>query len=117
MSLLGIVQAITTLAQVGTTIYSGIKGNEEIEKTNVKNEALYESIQKQNLKQQEFQNKLNLRTLSFNEEQAELNRKEVEEQKGYNRMQNAANKYAEYVNRNSALTGARLSPIINRGMR
>lgn len=124
MSFLAILKGITAAAQVGTTIYSGIKQNQEIEDINRENREIAERNEKLMLKQQAITNALNLRQVglservaSFNMREAKLNREEREEERGYNRMQNAAKNFAEYLNSKTAIQGARLSPIITRGAR
>jgi hypothetical protein len=49
--------------------------------------------------------------------EAKLNREERAEERGYNRMQNAADKISDFINWKVSTTGARLSPIISRGAR
>lgn len=47
--------------------------------------------------------------------EAEQNRAERKEEKGYNRLQNVANKYASILNNSVALKNAKLSPLMSRG--
>lgn len=124
MSALAILKALTTAAQVGMTIYSGVKQNQETDKINAENRAIAEEEQAIQERQQNFVNQqtlrnysLNRQQLEFQEEEADKNRTERQEERGYNRMQNAANKYAEYLNTKTGLTSSRLSPIFSRGTR
>lgn len=114
--------AITGAAQFGTTLWAGAKGAKQTEAIN--KEALEmaeeqeryergERAKSHRMAQETFA--MQKRAQRFQEEQTELAREERIEERGYNRLQNAANKYAEFLNNKVALTSARLNPIMSRG--
>jgi predicted transcriptional regulator len=122
MSFLAILKGITTAAQAGMTIYSGIKQNQETERINEINQENAEKVYKDEKRQQAFSNNLatmqtamSRETLDFQEKQAELNRKDQLEQTGYNRLQNAANQFSNYLNSKLTLQNNVLSPLMARG--
>jgi predicted transcriptional regulator len=122
MSFLAILKGITKAAEVGMTIYSGIKQNQETERINKINQENAEKMFKEEKKQQAFSNNLatmqtamSRETLDFQEKQAELNRKDRLEQTGYNRLQNAANQFSNYLNSKLTLQNNALSPLMARG--
>jgi hypothetical protein len=82
---------------------------------------LAERVRSDTLKQNAISNQMALSNLAlsregmeFGQKEAALNRQERQEQTGYNRMQNAANKYADYLNMKTSLQASRLSPIFQR---
>lgn len=122
MSFLAILKGITTAAQAGMTIYSGIKQNQETERINEINQENAEKVYKDEKRQQAFLNNLatmqtamSRESLDFQEKQATLNRQDQLEQTGYNRLQNAANRYSNYLNSKLTLQNNALSPLIARG--
>jgi predicted transcriptional regulator len=122
MSFLAILKGITTAAQAGMTIYSGIKQNQETERINEINQENAEKVYKDEKRQQAFSNNLatmqtamSRESLDFQEKQAELNRKDQLEQTGYNRLQNAANQFSNYLNSKLTLQNNALSPLMARG--
>ena len=121
MGFLAILKGITEAAQVGATIWAGVKTNEAIEEANAEGLKLAERVRSDTLKQNAISNQMALSNLAlsregmeFGQKEAALNRQERQEQTGYNRMQNAANKYADYLNMKTSLQASRLSPIFQR---
>lgn len=124
MSFLTILKGITEVAQIGATIATGVMQNKETERVNRKNEEIAERNFREEKKQQKFQNMLSSQNLALNrqslaltEKESALNRAERTEERGYDRMQNAANKYAEYLNSKIGIQSTTLSPIFARGAR
>jgi predicted GIY-YIG superfamily endonuclease len=122
MSFLAILEGITKAAEVGMTIYSGIKQNQETERINKINQENAEKMFKEEKKQLAFSNNLatmqtamSRESLDFQEKQATLNRQDRLEQTGYNRLQNAANQFSNYLNSKLTLQNNALSPLMARG--
>lgn len=114
--------AIVTAAEFGASLYSGKKQEKETEKSNTLAYETYQQEREDRLDLQREQTQrareslsLSKRSQKFAEEQAELNREERDEDRGYNRFQNAANRYSQYLNQKAALTSSRLSPMFSRG--
>jgi hypothetical protein len=121
MGFLAILKGITEAAKVGTTIWSGIKQNQETEEINRENRELADELRADAMRQQQFSNQivssnlaLNKQQQAFTEKMYNQNRQDKLEETGYNRMQNAANKYADYLNSKVGLQGRTLAPIFNR---
>lgn len=112
MPILEVLKLIVDASAAGFTAYSGVKGLQETEEINTEGLAFAEKSRRDILNQNRINNELNEKQLSFTKEEAELNRKERAEQTGYNRLQNAANRYGEYLNNKNALTKSRLSPLM-----
>lgn len=122
MSFLAILKGITTAAQVGMTIYSGIKQNQETDRINAANNEIAQRNYEDEKSQRIFSNNLATmasanarRSLDFQEEEADRNRAERAEERGYNRMQNAANRFSDYLNSKVNIQSNTLSPILSRG--
>jgi hypothetical protein len=121
MAALAILEAIVGAAEVATNIVSGVLSNKETERANKENLRLAELAREDKLKQENIQNRftnknlgLRSKALRFQMDEAEKDRGERMEEKGYNRMQRAANKFAEYLNFNNAYQGSKLSTILSR---
>lgn len=113
---------IGAIVAAGASIVGGVMQNKATEKANKTNLALAGTVREDTLQQQAVQNQqtaqsiaLSRRQIDIAEKENALNRTERTEEKGYNRMQHAADKYAEYLNNKTALTSARLTPLMNRG--
>lgn len=114
--------AIVGAAEFGATMWAGAKGAKQTEAINKEALEMAEEQERYERGVRAKQHRMAQETLAmqkrgrrFQEEQAELNREERMEERGYNRLQNAANKYAEFLNNKVALTSARLNPIMSRG--
>ena len=107
--------AITGAAEFGATLWAGSKGAEQTERINRESLMFAKEEQQYSRKIAEETLAMQRRSQRFQEEETELSRKERQEERGYNRLQNAANKYAEFLNTKTALTSARLNPIMSRG--
>jgi len=110
---------IGAIVAAGATIAGGVMTTRAQREANEKNLELANITRSDTLEQQETQNKiqqeqlkLSKQQVEFNQQEAELNREERAEERGYNRMQNAANRYATYLNNKTALQNQRLSPLI-----
>lgn len=118
----GAAKGVAGVGEFVATLWGGSKSAKQTEKINEKYLEMYKGQLEREEEQQDFQNAMAEETLAmskrgmrFNEREAGLNRAEKTEEKGYNRLQNAANKYAEILNKKTALTSARLNPILGRG--
>lgn len=116
--------AILGVAEFGATLWAGSKQAEETRKINRESLEFAKEQQEYERGERKKAHQIATETLAmqkrgqrFQEREAELNREERQEDRGYNRLQNAANKYAEYLNTKTALTSARLNPIMSRGRR
>lgn len=116
MSILAILAAAAPIVQAGTTIASGIMQNNEIKRSNDLIEKYYkeetakqDKLNAQAQKNTERSQALNERAQRFTEQQTNYQNKVAENATNYNRLQNAANRYAEYLNTKTALTANRMS--------
>jgi len=114
---------IGAIVAAGATIVGGVMQNKATDEANKSNLALAGTVRSDTLEQQKVQNQqtaqslaLSARQIGVTEKENALNRAERTEEKGYNRLQHAADKYAEYLNNKTALTSSRLTPLMNRGM-
>jgi hypothetical protein len=110
---------IGAIVAAGATVAGGVMQNQATEKANGLNLSLAKLTRSDELKQLGVQNKqnqqsydLSLRGQAFNEATITQNRTDQLEQTGYDRMQHAADKFAEYRNSKVALNSARLSPLM-----
>ncbi len=117
---------IGAIVAAGAGITGGILQNRATEKTNKENFELSEIARSDTLSQQAVQNQqqqqsfglqqqqlgLNSRQHTFAEKESALNRKERNEERGYNRLQHAADRFSEYLNNKQVLTKNRLSPLM-----
>lgn len=117
----GIAGGIGGIFQAGATIWNGIKGIEEAEKAQAYKDMWTERLYTDEMRQQALQNKMNAETNAQNMITQRLNRELAsrnEDRKStmdwHDTMQNAANKYADILNRTRALRQSNAAAFRNR---
>jgi C-terminal processing protease CtpA/Prc len=120
---------IGAIIAAGATVAGGVMGVRATERANEKNLELAEqdrqdALQKwrdtlkeqaRNRELQQQQLGMSRRQLDLTEREYDLNRKERMEEKGYNRLQHAADQYTQYLNNKQVLVKNRLSPLMRSG--
>jgi hypothetical protein len=112
---------VAGIVQSGSTVTGAIIGGVQNRRANRENLKLAYLARDDELRQQEIINRqteksfaLKRRELGMSEKESELNRQERKEQVGYNRLQNAANRWADFLNSQITFDQNRLSPLMKR---
>src|SRR4030042_2496244 len=105
-----------SLLTAGGTIAGGILQNKAIEKANKENlayarerDAAEERRSSVLAGQQQQQLDLNKKTSMWGKQQQDYENTRLKEESNYKRMQTAADKYAEYLNANAAITSNKMA--------
>lgn len=115
----GIATIISSIVAAGSSYIAGERQGEAVEAANAQSLRLAKMTRADTLAQQSQQNKfakqqigISQRQLAFQEREAGLDRTERAEERGYNRMQKAADRYSQYLNNKQALVQNRMSPLM-----
>lgn len=119
---MGIALIISAIIAAGTTVVAGVAQNQQAKKANKEGLKLAGIQREDTLAQQKTQEELNREQLAISrkaqemqDREAKLSREERTEERGYNRLQNAANRYSQFLNEQNALVQNRMAPIIGKG--
>jgi Skp family chaperone for outer membrane proteins len=110
---------ISALIKAGGAVAGGVLSASSQRDANRKNLELASLERADTLKQRAIENKqaaqslsLSRKGLEFQQSEAALNRKERTEERGYERLQNAADRFAEYLNQKNSMVANRLNPLM-----
>lgn len=113
---------ISGLLSATGTIAGGLMSASAVREANLKNLELAERERADTLKQRNIENvradkafSLARQQFEFGKEESALNREERKEQTSYDRLQHAADMYAQFRNDKQALLRNKLSPLMGRG--
>lgn len=116
MSVTALLTAAGFLLQGGSTIASGMMQNKATDKYNTIMEKYYNEETAEKKRQSRVAEANAQRTLNLNEktarwqkEQLDVENKRIQNETNYNRLQKAADKFAEYLNTKTAVTANRMS--------
>lgn len=122
LALIGAISSgVTGLAGFTTGLVGGAQANKEAEKAQAYQEKWMEKLYEDEMSQQTLQNKLTAEETAtskasqrFNQMLALRNEARTDTDRWYSTMQNAANKYADILNKSKSLHGVNAAALQNR---
>jgi hypothetical protein len=105
---------IGALITAGAGIAGGVINAKAQKEANQKNVELAMLERSDTQNQLDITNKQNEDQLALQKKQIAFNQQQTVEQKGYDRLQHAADMYADFLNRKTALKQANLTPLMQR---